>query len=102
MITILVKRQNQSLILDIQGHALFAPKGDDIVCAGVSTASIMTANLFEQVTHTTSHLTDGRLTVTVHTFLSSHQYILDVYKKAIDDIDASYPGYVIWKESEEA
>ncbi|MGB0345571.1 MAG: ribosomal-processing cysteine protease Prp, partial [Acholeplasmataceae bacterium] len=100
MITILVKRQNQSLILDIQGHALFAPKGDDIVCAGVSTASIMTANLFGQVTPTTSHLSDGRLTVTVHTFLSSHQYILDVFKKAMDDIAASYPGYVILKESE--
>ena len=102
MITISVKRQNQSLILDIHGHALFAPKGDDIVCAGVSTASIMAANLFEQVTPTTSHLTDGRLTVTVHTFSSSHQYILDVFKKAIDDINASYPGYVIWEESEEA
>ena len=102
MITIQIKRQNQSLILDIQGHALFAPKGEDIVCAGVSTASIMTANLFEQMTQTTSILNEGQLTITVHDFKEVHHYIYHVFKKAIEDIISAYPSHVIWKESEGA
>jgi uncharacterized protein len=102
MITIEVKRHEHTFVLDIQGHALFAPKGEDIVCAGVSTASIMTANLFEQVTQTTSILHEGQLTITVHHLKEEHYYIYDVFKKAIDDIIAAYPSHVIWKESEEA
>lgn len=102
MIDIEVKRQGQTLILDIKGHALFAPKGNDIVCAGVSTASIMTANLFEQVTQTTSILNEGQLTITVHDFKEVHHYIYQVFKKAIEDIITAYPSHVMWKESEGA
>lgn len=102
MINIEVSRQGQTLTLDIKGHALFAPKGKDIVCAGVSTASIMTANLFEQVTQTTSTLNEGQLTITVHDFKEEHYYIYLVFKKAIDDIIIEYPSHVQWKESEGA
>lgn len=102
MIHIQVIRQGQRLILDIKGHALFAPKGEDIVCAGVSTASIMTANLFEQVTQTTSTLSEGQLTITIHDFKEAHHYIYHVFKKAIEDIITAYPSHVIWKESEGA
>jgi uncharacterized protein YsxB (DUF464 family) len=102
MINIIVTHQGQTLILDIKGHALFASKGEDIVCAGVSTASIMTANLFEQVTHTTSFLNEGQLTITIHDYRQEHHYIYRVFKKAIDDIISIYPSHVIWKESEGA
>lgn len=102
MINVVVSHQGQTLMLDIKGHALFAPKGNDIVCAGVSTASIMTANLFEQVTQTTTILNEGQLTITVHDYKETHHYIYQVFKKAIDDIIRAYPSHVIWKESEGA
>lgn len=42
MIKVLVKREkktNYPLSVEIKGHALFAPSGKDIVCAGASTLS---------------------------------------------------------------
>jgi len=102
MINITVTRKKHALILDIQGHALFASHGQDIVCAGVSTASIMTANLFEQSAQTTTVLNEGQLTITVHDYKKEHHFIYNVFKKAIHDIIAQYSSHVSWKESEEA
>lgn len=43
----------------ISGHADFNTSGPDIVCAGVSSAAIMTANTITDVLHTDAEVTDS-------------------------------------------
>lgn len=43
----------------ISGHADFNTSGPDIVCAGVSSAAIMTANTITEVLHTDAEVTDS-------------------------------------------
>ena len=43
----------------ISGHADFNTSGPDIVCAGVSSAAIMTANTITEVLHTAGEVTDS-------------------------------------------
>ncbi|CCP88471.1 Putative ribosome-associated protein, partial sequence, partial [Candidatus Phytoplasma solani] len=40
---------NHIIIAEVSGHALYAPKGFDIVCASVSTAIIVTLNALEML-----------------------------------------------------
>ena len=37
MISIDVKRRNRRVVVSVKGHAASAPKGEDLVCAAVST-----------------------------------------------------------------
>ena len=43
----------------VSGHADFNTSGPDIVCAGVSSAAIMTANTITEVLHTDAEVTDS-------------------------------------------
>ena len=43
----------------ISGHADFNTSGPDIVCAGVSSAAIMTANTITEVLHTDAEVTNS-------------------------------------------
>ena len=44
-----IKRSNGEALIEIKGHAGYANKGEDIVCAAISTACIMTANLIDKI-----------------------------------------------------
>ncbi|WP_349401784.1 ribosomal-processing cysteine protease Prp [Candidatus Phytoplasma solani] len=44
------KKENHNIIMvEVLGHALYAPKGFDIVCASVSTAIIVSLNALEML-----------------------------------------------------
>ncbi|AGL90314.1 Putative ribosome-associated protein [Candidatus Phytoplasma australiense] len=44
------KKENEKIVtIEVCGHALYAPKGRDIVCASVSTAIIVTLNALEML-----------------------------------------------------
>lgn len=47
MITITIRRDEMSAQLIVSGHARYAQKGQDIVCAAVSTVTNLLANLAE-------------------------------------------------------
>lgn len=54
MINIRIKRDEQRRIIafTVEGHALFAEEGNDIVCAGVSAVSVGAVNAAEVLTGT--------------------------------------------------
>lgn len=53
MITVTIGRNSEELIIEFSGHSNYAPQGEDIVCAGISTLTLMCANA--------AMLTKGRL-----------------------------------------
>lgn len=44
-----IKNTGELTILEVKGHANAADKGEDIVCASISTAIYMTRNIIEQI-----------------------------------------------------
>lgn len=56
MIQIKIVRKNESITgFVIEGHAQYAPRGQDIVCAAVSALSISTINSIHSLTATPHH-----------------------------------------------
>lgn len=49
MTTYSVDYKENEAIVEVSGHAEYADKGYDIVCASISTACIVSANLFEHL-----------------------------------------------------
>lgn len=52
MITVSILRRKDNLITgyEVEGHANYAKRGEDIVCAGVSTVTVGTVNAIESLT----------------------------------------------------
>lgn len=102
MIQVTIWRKTTIHTFEVHGHALFKPHGDDIVCAGVSTAAIMTTNMLETKSNITHHLSEGHLDVTIHHPNKDTELIMDVFLKAIKDLIADYPKHITLIEREEA
>ena len=49
MTNILVEYKNKEALIEVVGHTGYANSGEDIVCASISTACIMTANLIDKL-----------------------------------------------------
>jgi uncharacterized protein YsxB (DUF464 family) len=77
-----------------EGHALFADYGNDIVCAGISTLSIMASNLLEQFGKIETHLESGYLTIHILTFNENTDKIMNVVELAIKDLVKQYPKHI--------
>jgi len=58
MIDVVINRTNSGSIqsFEISGHAFFANKGNDIVCAGVSAVSVGTVNAIHMLTGITPEI----------------------------------------------
>ncbi len=41
--------KDNDAVIEVKGHSNYAPIGEDIVCAAISTACIMTANLIDKL-----------------------------------------------------
>jgi len=102
MILITTWRDQHITSFEVKGHALFKPHGQDIVCAGVSTAAIFTFNLLEKKTSLTHRLEDGLLDVTIKHPSNETDEIIGVFLTAIKDIIADYPKHITLNEREEA
>ncbi len=93
-----VRKENESL-LEVSGHAGFGPKGEDIVCASISTACIMTANLIDKMKEKSYNILDAvceegyfRLQVKTNDLV-----INDIFENLVDTLDAlqkEYPAYL--------
>jgi len=102
MISVYVWRERYVTSFEVKGHALFKPHGQDIVCAGVSTAAIMTYNLLEKKTTLNHHLDEGLLDVYMIHPNEETDSIMDVFIQAIKDLVADYPKHIKYIEREEA
>lgn len=102
MISIQVWRERFITSFEVKGHALFKPHGQDIVCAGVSTAAILIFNLLEKKTSLKHHLDDGLLDVTIDNPNIDTDIIMEVFIQAMKDLVADYPKHIKYIEREEA
>lgn len=89
----------------VKGHALFAKRGNDIVCAGVSAVTIGTVNAAEAVAgvHLTVRMEDGFLHADVPEALSeteqaSLQLLLESMVVMLQAIEESYGKHIKLKE----
>ena len=83
------------------GHAGSAPKGEDIVCAGLSALAQTAVNALETVAGVQArfHVGEGYLSVKLPGGLSAGsrhraRIILQTVRQGFMDIAASYPRYV--------
>lgn len=89
----------------VDGHALFAPAGKDIVCAGVSAVTVGTVNAAEAVVGVKLgvEMDSGKLHVTVPNRLSestgtSLQLLLESMVVMLSTIEQSYGKHIKLKE----
>ena len=102
MITVIVKRVDSCISsIDIQGHALFAPKGKDLVCAGVSSIAVGGMNALEELAHGVCQLQmeEGKIMIQVQDFQSEKaQFILKTILIQLLTMEESYGNYIQIKQ----
>jgi len=90
---------------DIQGHADYAPHGEDIVCSAVSILAITTVNsLLEQVGQVLVKSDDGLVSVKLPDDLNEEQrlkaqVILKTLLIGLNGVSLEYPQYVTLENS---
>ncbi len=102
-VSIFVNANDEYLGYSLQGHAMFAPNGSDIVCAALSALAISTANSIEmisgQVPETDMDQDEGILCVT---FPWEANYETGLFMKsfelAVNDIAKQYKDNVSFKK----
>jgi uncharacterized protein len=80
--------------LHVEGHALFADYGNDIVCASVSTASILTSNMLEQFSSVDTHIESGSLRCLIISPNTHTDKVMFVMLKAMEDLVKEYPKHI--------
>jgi uncharacterized protein YsxB (DUF464 family) len=105
MIDITINKANSGLIdsFTISGHALFANKGNDIVCAGVSAVSIGAINAVISLTDITPIIKQGKdggfLSCTIPDSIQDDtrqriQLLLEGMVVSLETIERDYGKYV--------
>ncbi|MDG0871745.1 ribosomal-processing cysteine protease Prp [Paenibacillus thiaminolyticus] len=103
MIHVTVRRKPDRSIagFSIEGHAEYAPHGEDIVCAGVSAVSVGAANAIEALTgvELECEMKDGFLSGTVpfierKDIEAQVQLLLESMIIGLQSIEASYESYL--------
>lgn len=93
--------------IQVSGHALFAPKGEDIVCAAVSAVVIGTINAIDQLLRVEPNVIMDEQTGTINcdvTHLRSHkqyehvQLLLAGMLVSLQAIEMEYGDYLTIKE----
>jgi uncharacterized protein len=92
-----IYNNNEILEIIVKGHANYKAKGEDIVCAAVSTATILTANAIEHLK--LNHLID--LDVSEGYFklslLKENDIVSGLIKNleySLHDLEKQYPKYI--------
>ncbi len=95
MISVIINKDLNKFSIKITGHANYADYGNDIVCASVSTAAIMTANLIEKInlSYNITNLIceDGNFLLEVNVENSIIKDIFENLEYTIVDISKQYP-----------
>lgn len=96
MIHIVITHQDSWIThVKVEGHALFKPHGEDIVCAGISTASIQLFNTLERLKFThEADFHEGLLEFDIVLPSSISESVMEAYLKSVTDIERSYPKHV--------
>jgi len=80
-------------LVEVKGHANSAPKGEDLVCAGVSAILLGGLNALDEKYEV--KIEDGYLLLGVNKTLGKHDaVVLETVYRQIKSLAESYPQYV--------
>ena len=87
------KAEDQLIGFEAKGHSMSAPKGEDIICAFVSSACLMTANTVTEVIgiNAEASANDGYLKLMIKASANSAQDILNGLKLHLSELQKDYP-----------
>lgn len=84
--------------VEVKGHSAYADNGFDIVCASISTITIMTANLYDKLDLSYNILTldchDGYFKLEVKINDKVSKGIFENLIDALDSLGENYPKYI--------
>ena len=102
MTTCRIVKENEQALIEIKGHSGYAKFGKDIVCASISTACIVTANLIEKLELGYNIIDlvcdEGYFRLQVKSSDFTSNAILENLKYTLDDISKQYPKYLKMKK----
>ena len=90
------KRDVNLIGFEANGHSMSAPHGEDLICAFVSSACLMTANTITDVIHleATAEADDGYLKLMIKSSANSAQDILNGLKLHLTELQKDYPDNI--------
>ncbi len=98
MITYKIINKGNESTVEVKGHAGYDDSGKDIVCAAVSTACIMTANLIDKLDLRYNILDlvcdEGYFRLQVKKDNSVISSIIDNLNESLDSLQKEYPKYI--------
>jgi uncharacterized protein YsxB (DUF464 family) len=83
--------------ISVSGHANYKKSGEDIVCAAVSAATLVTANAIEHLgLNQKIDLTveEGYFKLTMNVFDSIIQGLMENLEYTLNDLEKQYPKYI--------
>ena len=92
-----IYNNNQLNEIIVKGHANYKAKGEDIVCAAVSTATILTANAIEHLKldqHIDLDVSEGYFKLSL---LKENDIVSGLIKNleyTLHDLEKQYPNYI--------
>jgi hypothetical protein len=102
MTTYYIERKTNEALIEIKGHAGCGTSGHDIVCAAISTACYMTANLIDKLDLRYNILDlvceDGYFRLQVKTDNHVVSGIFDNLEEHIIELHNQYPKYLKMKK----
>ena len=98
MTTCRIVKENEEASIEVKGHAGYAKHGHDIVCASISTACIVTANLIEKLNLSYNIIDlvcdEGYFRLSVKTIDETLNGIFENLEYTMEDISKQYPKYL--------
>ena len=102
MTTYYIERKANEALIEVKGHSGYATHGADIVCAAISTACFMTANLIDKLDLRYNILDlvceDGYFRLQVKTDNHVVSGIFDNLEEHIVELHNQYPKYLKMKK----
>lgn len=96
MTTVEMVNNDSQFFLKINGHSGYAEKGSDIVCASISSMSLMLVSYLDRVYGSIEfNEEDGELIYKTRKIIDNHSFILiETFKHFIEDLCEQYPRNV--------
>jgi uncharacterized protein YsxB (DUF464 family) len=95
--------KNEDIIeeITIAGHAGYAAKGEDIVCAAVSSIAITSVNDINALDDSVNYVeNDGYLKITVKKDTEINQKILNNMVVTLQELESQYPKNILVRNEE--
>jgi len=92
------KYTNEVAVIEVSGHSNYASDGSDIVCASISTACIITANLIDKLDLRYNILDlvceEGYFRLQINAKDKTTKGIFDNLVDTLEELETQYPKYI--------